>query len=130
MGLTKPMEKKSEDQSDSAATLIHKSKKGKNKGKHGPYCAPGKHNPEATSHNADHLNGSQPTTQLIEVNDGNKSEVSLLLNEAASKPTVLESGATHHLINNPDTFMPTAESNIKIATGGQQLSQRYRRWCS
>lgn len=44
--------------------------------------------------------------------------MSLLLTEAASKPIVLDSGATHHLINNPDVFQPTSESNIKIATGG------------
>ncbi|KNZ54032.1 hypothetical protein VP01_3068g1 [Puccinia sorghi] len=112
---------------------MHESKKGKRKGKRGPYCAPGKHNPEATSHDAEHCwqlhpeqrpnngsklgtNSSQPATQLVEVDDGHESEVSLLLTEAASKPTVLDSGATHHLINNPDTFQPTAESNIKIAT--------------
>ncbi|KNZ51367.1 hypothetical protein VP01_3983g3 [Puccinia sorghi] len=35
-----------------------------------------------------------------------------------SKPVVLDSGATHHLVNNPDAFQPTAESNIKIATRG------------
>ncbi|KNZ55783.1 hypothetical protein VP01_2583g3 [Puccinia sorghi] len=113
---------------------MHESKKGKKKGKCGPYCAPGKHNPEATSHNADHFwqlhpeqrpnsgaksaaNGP-PTTQLVEVDEGHESEVSLLLTEAASKPIVLDSGATHHLINNPDVFQPTSESNIKIATGG------------
>ncbi|KNZ51778.1 hypothetical protein VP01_3816g2 [Puccinia sorghi] len=27
---------------------------------------------------------------------------------------------THHLINNPDTFQPTSDSNIKIATGGHK----------
>ncbi|KNZ53456.1 uncharacterized protein VP01_3233g1 [Puccinia sorghi] len=36
----------------------------------------------------------------------------------SNKPIVLDSGATHHLINNPETFRPSAESNIKIATGG------------
>ncbi|KNZ58954.1 uncharacterized protein VP01_1827g4 [Puccinia sorghi] len=36
----------------------------------------------------------------------------------SSKPIVLDSGATHHLVNNPDKFQPTAKSNIKIATGG------------
>ncbi|KNZ57410.1 hypothetical protein VP01_2168g1 [Puccinia sorghi] len=129
-------EKNSEDQADSAAALMHESKKGKKKGKRGPYCAPGKHNSEATSHDAEHCwqlhpeqrpnNGSKsssygshpPTTQLVEVDDGHESEVSLLLTEAASKPIVLDSGATHHLINNPETFQPTSESNIKIATGG------------
>ncbi|KNZ62708.1 hypothetical protein VP01_12323g1, partial [Puccinia sorghi] len=58
------------------------------------------------------------TTQLVEVDDGQESEVLLLLTEAASKPIVLDSGATHHLVNNPDTFHPTSESNIKISTGG------------
>ncbi|KNZ60467.1 hypothetical protein VP01_154g10 [Puccinia sorghi] len=90
---------------------MHESKKGKKKGKHGPYCEPGKHNPEATSHNAEHCWQLHTEQRPI-------SEVSLLLTEAASKPIVLDSGATHHLINNPDTFQPTSESNIKIATGG------------
>ncbi|KNZ56334.1 hypothetical protein VP01_2431g2 [Puccinia sorghi] len=106
---------------------------GKKKNRRGPYFAPGKHNPEA-SHDANHCwqvhpelrpnnkpNGSvthPPTTQLVEVNDGHKSEVSLLLTEAASKPIVLDSGATHHLVNNLDVFLPVAESKIKIATGG------------
>ncbi|KNZ49487.1 hypothetical protein VP01_498g4 [Puccinia sorghi] len=115
---------------------MHESKKGKKKSRRGPYCAPGKHNPEATSHDADHCwqlhperrpnpsknsaGGSShpPTTQLVEVDDGHESEVSLLLTEAASKPIVLDSGATHHLVNNPDTFHPISESNIKISTGG------------
>ncbi|KNZ46292.1 hypothetical protein VP01_7395g1, partial [Puccinia sorghi] len=52
------------------------------------------------------------------VNDGHESEVSLLLTEAASKPIVLDSGATHHLINNPEMFQPTSEASVKIATGG------------
>ncbi|KNZ62730.1 uncharacterized protein VP01_12297g1, partial [Puccinia sorghi] len=52
-GAIKSTKKSSEDQSDSAAALMHESKKGRKKGKCGPYCAPGKHNPEAT-HNADH----------------------------------------------------------------------------
>ncbi|KNZ58806.1 hypothetical protein VP01_185g8 [Puccinia sorghi] len=112
--------KKHAETSDTAAALMHESKKGKKK-KRGPYCAPGKHNPEATSHDADHCwqlhpeqrpptklagshSGQTPTTQLVEVEDGHESEVSLLLTEAASKPTVLDSGATHHLVNNPDAF--------------------------
>ncbi|KNZ64399.1 hypothetical protein VP01_10340g1, partial [Puccinia sorghi] len=43
------------------------------------------------------------------------------LPNSSSKPIVLDSGATHHLINNPDTFKPSAESNIKIATGGHNF---------
>ncbi|KNZ51977.1 hypothetical protein VP01_3743g1 [Puccinia sorghi] len=97
----------------------------------------GKHNPEATSHDADHCwklhpelrppqssktfgptSTQTPTTQLVEVDDGHESEISIFLTKEASKPMVLDSGATHHLINNPEMFRPTAESNIKIATGG------------
>ncbi|KNZ49659.1 hypothetical protein VP01_4871g1, partial [Puccinia sorghi] len=48
------------------------------------------------------------TTQLMEV-------------EASSWPIVLNSGATHHLIKNPETFFETAEANIKISTGGHKL---------
>ncbi|KNZ50358.1 hypothetical protein VP01_446g5 [Puccinia sorghi] len=133
---TKAGNKSIEEQSDSAAALMHESKKGRKKTRRGPYCAPGKHNPEATSHDADHCwqvhpelrpaqsskgtsgHSQTPTTQLVEVEDGHESEVSLLLTEEASKPVVLDSGATHHLVNNPDMFLPSAESNIKIATGG------------
>ncbi|KNZ51046.1 uncharacterized protein VP01_4111g1 [Puccinia sorghi] len=117
---------------------MHESKKGKKKGKRGPFCAPRKHNAEATSHDAEHClqlhleqrpnsgfksssNGPHPpTTKLVEVNNGHESEISLLLTEAASKPIVLDSRATHHLINNPDTFQPTSDSNIKITTGGHK----------
>ncbi|KNZ53417.1 hypothetical protein VP01_3243g2 [Puccinia sorghi] len=51
-------------------------------------------------------------TNLLD--DGHESEASFLITEAASKPIVLESGETHHLINNLDSFHPTAKSNIKI----------------
>ncbi|KNZ49105.1 hypothetical protein VP01_5209g1, partial [Puccinia sorghi] len=106
------------------------------KNRQGPYCAPGKHNSEATSHDAENCwqlhpelrppqsfkgnsgHSQTPTTQLVEVEDGHESEVSLLFTEAASKPVVLDSRATHHLVNNPDVFLPSAKSNIKIATGG------------
>ncbi|KNZ63824.1 hypothetical protein VP01_10982g1, partial [Puccinia sorghi] len=133
-----PSEKSNEDQSDSAAALMHEWKKGKKKARRGPFCAPGKHNHEATSHDANHCwqlhpelrpsNGGKllgttsgpqaPTTQLVEVDEGHESEVSIFLTETTSKPIVLDSGATHHLVNNPEVFRPTAESNIKIATGG------------
>ncbi|KNZ50327.1 hypothetical protein VP01_448g8 [Puccinia sorghi] len=133
--------KTSEEHSDSAAALIHESKKGRKKTRRGPYCAPGKHNPEAIGHDADHCwqlhpelrpasynkgnsSGSGPpqaaTTQLVEVDEGHESEVSLLLTEAASKPVVLDSGATHHLVNNPDVFIPSAKSTTRISTGGHK----------
>ncbi|KNZ54328.1 hypothetical protein VP01_2976g1 [Puccinia sorghi] len=108
-GTSKPTEKTSEEQTDTAAALIHESKKGKKKGRRGPYCAPGKHNPEATSHNADHcwqlhpelrppsstskgngVSSSYPTTQLVEVDEGHESEVSMLLTEAAIQ--ILQTG--------------------------------------
>ncbi|KNZ54811.1 hypothetical protein VP01_2847g2 [Puccinia sorghi] len=120
-GNSKTTEKPSEDQSDAAAALIVE--KGKEE--------------DATSHDADHFwklhpelrpplssksgastSNQTPTTQLVEVEDGHESEVSIFLTEAASKPIVLDSGATHHLINNPNVFRPTAETNLKIATGG------------
>ncbi|KNZ44714.1 hypothetical protein VP01_88g6 [Puccinia sorghi] len=135
-GPAKLSENSNEDQSNSVAALMHESKKGKRKVRRGPFCAPGKHNPEA-SHDADHcwqlhpelrpnssgkspgtVSSQTPTTQLVEVDEGHESEVSLFLTETESKPTVLDSGATHHLVNNPDAFHPVAESNIKIATGG------------
>ncbi|KNZ50343.1 hypothetical protein VP01_447g1, partial [Puccinia sorghi] len=88
---SKASKKTSEEQTDTAAALMHEYKNGKKKGCLGPYCTPGKHNTEETSHDANH---------------------------SANNPTVLNSGATHHLINNPDVFNPIAESNIKISTGG------------
>ncbi|KNZ47306.1 uncharacterized protein VP01_651g3 [Puccinia sorghi] len=51
---SKAIEKQTEEQSDSAAALMHETNKGKKKTRRGPFCAPGKHNPEATSHDADH----------------------------------------------------------------------------
>ncbi|KNZ64050.1 uncharacterized protein VP01_10736g1, partial [Puccinia sorghi] len=87
IGTSKISEKNSKDQTDSAAALMHESKKGKKKGKRGPLCALGEHNPEVTSHDAEHCwqlhpeqrpnsgfksssNGPHPpTTQLVEVND-------------------------------------------------------------
>ncbi|KNZ52648.1 uncharacterized protein VP01_3491g1, partial [Puccinia sorghi] len=79
--------KPAEGQSESASALIHDAKKGKKK-KRGPYCDPGKHNPAATSHDAEHCYQLHPelcpphfsrpsekaTTQLVEVNDGHESE--------------------------------------------------------
>ncbi|KNZ58915.1 uncharacterized protein VP01_1834g4 [Puccinia sorghi] len=101
--MSKTLEKTREEQTDSAAALMHESKKGKKKGRRGPYCAPGKHNPEAISHDAKHcwqlhpeqhpnpsrtpIGSNQPATQLVEAEDGHESEVSLLLTEAASKPS-------------------------------------------
>ncbi|KNZ58199.1 elongation factor 1 alpha [Puccinia sorghi] len=61
---SKALEKTSEEQPDSAAALMHESKKGKKKGCRGPYCPSGKHNPEATSHDAEHcwqLHPEQPS---------------------------------------------------------------------
>ncbi|KNZ49013.1 uncharacterized protein VP01_5264g4, partial [Puccinia sorghi] len=69
---------------EGASALIHEYKKGKKK-KRGVYCDPGKHNPAATSHDAEHCYQLHPelrppkhtekaTTQLVEVNDGHESE--------------------------------------------------------
>ncbi|KNZ44023.1 hypothetical protein VP01_9584g1, partial [Puccinia sorghi] len=113
----KPSEKYNEDQSDSAAALMHESKKEKKKARRGPFCAPGKHNPEATSHDANHC--WQPHPKLRPSNSGKLLlDLKLQLPNWLSKPIVLDSGATHHLVNNPEVFRPMAKSNIKIATGG------------
>ncbi|PLW49320.1 hypothetical protein PCASD_02649 [Puccinia coronata f. sp. avenae] len=128
---------KTEDQSDTASALMHESKKGKQRAKKdGPICENGKHNPAVTSHTSDmcweihpdqrkqfmlrfnRASGEKPTAQLVEADDGHESEASLLLTEAKSKPIVLDTGATHHLVNNPDVFRPTSESSMKISTGG------------
>ncbi|KNZ53957.1 hypothetical protein VP01_3091g2 [Puccinia sorghi] len=127
--------KSPDEPAENASALIHESsKKGARKKKKGPYCEPGKHNPAATSHDEDHCyqlhphlrpprfsNQSQSekaTTQLVEVDDGHESEVSLLLVESENKPIVLDSGATHHMVNDPSCFTPVAETNVKISTGG------------
>ncbi|PLW27599.1 hypothetical protein PCASD_21002 [Puccinia coronata f. sp. avenae] len=91
--------KTSEDQPESASALIHESKKSKQE------YLNAKANPP-------------PTAQLVEANNDHQSVVSLLLTESQSKPIVLDSGATHHIVNNPDFFNPVAETNIKISTGG------------
>ncbi|KNZ45071.1 hypothetical protein VP01_8512g1, partial [Puccinia sorghi] len=119
--------------SENASALIHESsKKGARNKKRGPYCEPGKHNPAAMSHDEDHCYQLHPhlcppcfsnqsnkaTTQLVESDDGNKSKVSLLLVESKNKPIVLDSGATHHMVNDPACFTPIAETNVKISTGG------------
>ncbi|KAA1089457.1 hypothetical protein PGT21_018768 [Puccinia graminis f. sp. tritici] len=59
-----------------------------------------------------------PATQLVEVDYGHKLNVSLLLSEATNKPIFLNSGATHHMINNPDVFQPISVSNMKLLNGG------------
>ncbi|KNZ51624.1 uncharacterized protein VP01_3882g1 [Puccinia sorghi] len=74
--MTKPAEKPGKDQSDSAAVLMHESKKGKKK-----ICC------------------------------------SVL---CTGKPIVLDSGATHHLVNNPDVYLPTTKTSIKILKGGHK----------
>jgi hypothetical protein len=126
--------KTSEDQPESASALIHESKKGKRKPRScGPICEDGKHNPLVKSHDLAHcweihphlreqyLNAKAnppPTAQHVEANNDHQSVVSLLLTESQSKPIVLDSGATHHIVNNPDFFNPVAKTNIKISTGG------------
>jgi hypothetical protein len=61
---------------------------------------------------------SGPTTQLVEGEDGHKSKVSMLLTEPLSKPVVLNTGATHHMINDPSIFKDSGNTNIQISTGG------------
>ncbi|KNZ55720.1 hypothetical protein VP01_25g2, partial [Puccinia sorghi] len=115
---------------------ISRMKSRKKKNCRGPYCAPGKNNPEASSHNTDHCWKLHPelrptqfskgscglshtlTTQLVEVKDGHELAVLLLLTEEASKPIFLDSAVTHHLVNNLDVFLQSSGSNIKIANGG------------
>lgn len=130
---------KSEEQSDAASALMHESKKGKRRGrKEGPICENGKHNPLVTTHSADacwethpdlrkqymarfNRNGfgnNKPTAQLVEADEGHESEASLFMAEVKSKPIVLDTGATHHLVNNSDVFQPTSNTSLKIATGG------------
>ncbi|KNZ45936.1 hypothetical protein VP01_7690g1, partial [Puccinia sorghi] len=58
------------------------------------------------------------TTQLVEVDNVHKSEVSLLLVKSENKPIVLDSGATNHMVNDPACFTPITETNVKISTGG------------
>ncbi|POW21890.1 hypothetical protein PSHT_01837 [Puccinia striiformis] len=122
-----------------ASALMHestKSKKGKGRRAVKTRCEPGTHNPAATSHDAAHcyqlhpelrpaswgpLSGNAaPATQLVEVDDGHESEVSLLLVEAPSKPIVLDTGATHHMVNNPAIFLHSSKTNIRISTGGHK----------
>ncbi|KAI7956645.1 hypothetical protein MJO28_003740 [Puccinia striiformis f. sp. tritici] len=121
----------------SASALIHeptKGGKGKNRKSTKIQCEAGKHNPAATSHDTEHcyqvhpdlrpaswgVPSSAPATQLVEVDDGHESEVSLLLVEAPSKPIVLDTGATHHMVNDSAVFRPLADTKIRISTGGHK----------
>ncbi|KNZ55762.1 hypothetical protein VP01_258g4 [Puccinia sorghi] len=120
--------KGNDDQTDSAAALMHESKDKKKKvyRRNTNYCTAGKHNPDS-AHNADNCwqlhpelrpsSHAKPSIQLAEVSDGHESEVSLLLTTTV-RPTVLDSGATHHMVNDATVFNATAKSNIKISTGG------------
>ncbi|KNZ47952.1 hypothetical protein VP01_6016g2 [Puccinia sorghi] len=130
------MSKLSEEPVENVSALIHELSKKGEKGarkKKRVYCEPGKHNPASKTHDEDHCYqvhphlrpacfGSQPqpvnpTTQLVEVDNGHESEVSLLLVESKQKPIVLDTGATHHMVNDPSCFIPVAETNVKISTG-------------
>ena len=128
--------KSTKEQSESASALMNESKKGKKKcRKDGPKCKPGKHNPAVTSHWPEfcwqvfpHLYPNHPNnqskgkkpaeTQLVEVSDGHKSEALLLMMESVDKPVVLDTGATHHMVNNQSIFTTISKTNIKILTGG------------
>ncbi|KNZ52307.1 hypothetical protein VP01_3620g1, partial [Puccinia sorghi] len=93
-------------------------------------CAPGKNNQEA-SHDTNHCWQLHPELRMA--NSGSKPMTSSSSNlptthlVEVSKPIVLDSGATHHLINNPDWFHPTAESSIKISTG-EHSNFLHRHW--
>jgi hypothetical protein len=124
-----------EPSAESASALLNESaKKGKKKNRRGgPICENGKHNEEVKSHTADQCwqihpklrdeylarrNVGQPTTQLVEGDEGHESDISALLTKSVSKPIVLDTGATHHMINDPSVFKRSGETNIRISTGG------------
>ncbi|KAI7957570.1 hypothetical protein MJO28_004665, partial [Puccinia striiformis f. sp. tritici] len=145
----KPAQKSTEEGAASAL-MHESSKGGKGKGRchQKPRCdpgkpgengkpgIPGKHNPAVTSHDEDHCwqlhpelrpaswgtsaAHSVPATQLVEVDDGHESKVSLLLVETNSKPIVMDTGGTQHMVNDSTIFMPMAETNIRISTGGHK----------
>ncbi|KNZ53707.1 hypothetical protein VP01_315g2 [Puccinia sorghi] len=77
-----------------------------------PYCESGKHNPSATSHDEDHCYQLHPHLCPKFLNHSEKATTQLM------EPIVLDSGATHHMVNDPACFTPTAETNMKISTGG------------
>ncbi|KAI7948073.1 hypothetical protein MJO28_009981 [Puccinia striiformis f. sp. tritici] len=138
---TKNKAESKSNEEGAASALMHESSKG-NKGKgrkpaaNGKPGEPGKHNPAVTSHDADHCwqlhpelrpaswgnstSGHTPATQLVEVDDGHESEVSMLLVETATKPIVMDTGATHHMVNDPAIFKPHSKTNIRISTGGHK----------
>ncbi|EFP84474.2 uncharacterized protein PGTG_10194 [Puccinia graminis f. sp. tritici CRL 75-36-700-3] len=114
-------------------------KKGKKKKQDKAKCNPTRHHPDFKSHTVNKFwklhpelrsgvapamaqaaakAAAAPATQLVEVDYGHKLNVSLLLSEATNKPIFLNSGATHHMINNPDVFQPISVSNMKLLNGG------------
>lgn len=122
--VNQPTKIKTDPVPDGAAALIHESKEKRKKKVFSYRCSPEQHNPKATSHTANtcyqlhpHLHPSfhkQPSTQLVEAKG------SLFLTEEATKPVVLDSGATHHMINDPTVFKIERNTDMKILTGGHQ----------
>lgn len=126
-------QKQTEGESEAATALFKESSnsKGRKKKKNtnrSARCAPGQHNEEAT-HDADHCWQLHPelrpspkgaSTQLAEGQDNSGSEATALLIESIIKPTVLDSGASHHMVNDRSVFTSQGKSDIKISTGGSK----------
>ncbi|KNZ51033.1 hypothetical protein VP01_4123g2 [Puccinia sorghi] len=122
-GVSKISEKNSEDQTNSVAALIHESKKATSHDADDCWKLP-EQRPKSGSKSSS--NGSHhPTTQLVEVDNSHESDVSLLLTEAASQPIIIDSGATHHLINNPEMICYSGESSRQTYYSGKHTFGPY-----
>ncbi|KNZ58749.1 hypothetical protein VP01_186g12 [Puccinia sorghi] len=123
---------KTEDADDTATALMKETKKGKGSGKKSTrkpeYCSPGVHNP-ASSHSEKNCwnlhpelrpGFSKPEAQLAEALSDNESFASLFLTETKSKPIVLDSGASQHMINDASIFLKNRDADVHISTGGHK----------
>ncbi|KNZ53991.1 uncharacterized protein VP01_3082g2 [Puccinia sorghi] len=92
------------------------------------YCSPGVHNPAASHSEKNCWNlhpelrpgYTKPEAQLAETTSNDGSFASLFLTEIKSKPIVLDSGASQHMINDESSFNKIRDADVRITTGGHK----------
>ncbi|KNZ52880.1 hypothetical protein VP01_3411g3, partial [Puccinia sorghi] len=55
---------------------------------------------------------------LIEADSNDGESVTLLLNSKENKPIILNSRASHHMVNDPQFLKKDRDVSLKISTGG------------
>lgn len=122
------------DNSPEAATALMKEAKFKRKldqTKPVNFCSPGNHNPLAAHDEKNCWNlhpklrpGYKPSqsTQLVEFEETTPATILLTEGQPISKPTVIDSGATHHMVNDPSKFITQKTIYSSISTGSLKNS--------